>query len=219
MLRFLLGLERGTVITLTDNLEGVVAGINVDALVAEEFSLENNINYQLIDSQLKMSELSIKGAKATILPSLMTSIYYTKTGMGNELTSMQYFPYSAVGLQLQVPILASGSRYTKIKKAQIGYEKAQNTKSMVSDQLLLQERQLKFNLLNAYEQFKTQKESVEISSRVLTSLQNKYNQGMASSLDLTQANNNYLAAQSNYLNAIVNLLQTRVAFDKLMNKL
>ncbi|MGB8359626.1 MAG: TolC family protein [Bacteroidales bacterium] len=219
MLRFLLGVERGTVINLTDNLEGLVAGINVEALVADEFNLENNISYQLIESQLKMSELSVKGAKATAFPTLAGSIYYTKTGMGNKLGSMQYFPYSAVGLQLQVPILASGSRYAKIKKAEINYEKAQNTKSMVSDQLLLQEKQLRYNLLSANDQYKTQKENIDIAARVLKSIQNKYNQGMASSLDLTQANNNYLTAQSNYLNAAASLLQTKVAFDKLMNNL
>jgi outer membrane protein len=218
MLRFLLGVERGTAITLTDNLDNIMAGINVDALISEEFSLESNINYQLTESQLKMSELSLKGAKATTLPTLATSIYYNRNGMGEQLGELEYFPYSAVGLQLQVPIFGSGSRYTKIKKAQINYEKALNTKSMVSDQLLLQEKQLKFNLLNAYEQFRTQKDNVEIAGRVLASFQNKYNVGMASSLDLTQANDNYLSAQSNYLNAIMNLLQTKVSFDKLMNK-
>jgi outer membrane protein TolC len=218
MLRFLLGVERGTGIILTDNLDNIVASVNVDALIAEEFSLESNINYQLTDSQLKMSELSLKGAKATTLPSLATSIYYNMNGMGEQLGEMDYFPYSAVGLQLQVPIFGSGSRYTKIKKAQINYEKALNTRSMVSDQLLLQERQLKFNLLNAFEQFRTQKDNVEIAGRVLASFQNKYNQGMASSLELTQANDNYLAAQSNYLNSIISLLQTKVSFDKLMNK-
>jgi outer membrane protein TolC len=218
MLRFLLGVERGTGIILTDNLDNIVASVNVDALIAEEFSLESNINYQLTDSQLKMSELSLKGAKATTLPSLATSIYYNRNGMGEQLGELEYFPYSAVGLQLQVPIFGSGSRYTKIKKAQINYEKALNTRSMVSDQLLLQERQLKFNLLNAFEQFRTQKDNVEIAGRVLASFQNKYNQGMASSLELTQANDNYLAAQSNYLNSIISLLQTKVSFDKLMNK-
>ena len=89
---------------------------------------------------------------------------------------------------------------------------------MVSDQLLLQEKQLRYNLLNANEQYKSQKENIEIAARVLKSIQNKYNQGMASSLDLTQANNNYLTSQSNYLNAIMNLLQTKVSFDKLMSK-
>jgi outer membrane protein len=218
MLRFLLGVERGTEIILTESLDSLIAAVNVDALITEEFNIEENINYQLIDTQLKMSELSLKGAKATVLPTLSGSIYYTRTGMGDELSHMQYFPYSAVGLQLQVPIFGSGSRYTKIKKAQINYEKAQNTRSMVSDQLLLQEKQLRYNLLSANEQYKSQKENIEIAARVLNSIQNKYNQGMASSLDLTQANNNYLTSQSNYLNAIMNLLQTKVSFDKLMNK-
>jgi outer membrane protein len=219
MLRFLLGVERGTEITLTESLDSIVAAVNVEALIADEFNIEENINYQLISSQLKMSELSLKGAKATVMPTLAGSIYYTSNGMGNELSSMQYFPYSAVGLQLQVPIFGSGSRYTKIKKAQINYEKAQNTKSMVSDQLLLQEKQLRYNLLSANEQYRSQKDNIEIAARVLISIQNKYNQGMASSLDLTQANNNYLTAQSNYLNAVISLLQTKVSFDKLMNKL
>ena len=46
------------------------------------------------------------------------------------------------GLQLSVPIFASGQRYTKIKKAQISLDKARNTKEMVTEQLLLQEKQL-----------------------------------------------------------------------------
>ena len=46
----------------------IIAAVNVDALIAEEFDIEENINYQLIESQLKMSELSLKGAKATVLP-------------------------------------------------------------------------------------------------------------------------------------------------------
>jgi outer membrane protein len=219
MLRFLLGVDRGTEIILTDSLDEIVAGINVDALVAEEFNMDNNINYQLIESQVRMSELSLKGAKATVLPTLSGSVYYTRTGMGDKMFHMQYFPYSAAGLSLQVPIFGSGSRYTKIQKARINLEKAQNTKSMVSEQLLMQEKQLRYNLLNANEQFKSQKDNIEIAGRVLKSFQNKYNQGMASSLDLTQANNNYLTAQNNYISALMNLLQTKVAFDKLMNKL
>ena len=90
---------------------------------------------------------------------------------------------------------------------------------MVSDQLLIQEKQLRSNLVSANEQYVSQKENIEIAERVLKSFENKYNQGMASSLDLTQANNNYLTAQNNYIQALMNLLQTKVAFDKLMNKL
>ena len=219
MLRFLLGVPADTELTLTDSLDGITGQIDVEDLLADEFRLEDNISYQLIESQLAMSELALKGAKASTLPSLAGTIYYNRTGMGDKLAHMQYFPYSAVALQLQIPIFASGLRSAKINKAKINLDKSLNTKSMVSEQLLMQERQLRYNLLNANEQFKSQKANIEIAGRVLESYQNKYNQGMASSLDLTQANNNYLTAQNNYIQALMNLLQTKVAFDKLMNKL
>ncbi len=219
MLRFLLGVPAGTMINLTDNLDDITSKIDVEMLLTDEFNLEDNISYQLIQSQHAMSELALKSAKASTLPSLAGTIYYNRNGMGDELMHMQYFPYSAVALQLQIPIFASGLRNAKIKKAEINLEKSMNTRSMVSEQLLMQERQLRYNLLNANEQFKSQKANIEIANRVLKSFQNKYNQGMASSLDLTQANNNYLTAQNNYIQALMNLLQTKVAFDKLMNKL
>ena len=219
MIRFLLGVGRDTEVILTESLDKIIGGIKIESLLAEEFNMEENVNYQLINNQLMMSELSLKGAKASVLPSLAASIYYNKNGMGDKLSELQWFPNSVVGLSLQVPIFGSGTRYTKIKKAQINLEKAQNTKAMVSDQLLMQEKQLRYNLLSANEQYKAQKDNIEIADRVLKSYQNKYNVGMASSLDLTQANNNYLTAQNNYLSALMNLLQNKVAFDKLMNNL
>ncbi len=219
MLRFLLGVPASTEISLTDDLDMITEQIDVEALLSDEFRIEDNISYQLTESQLAMSELALRSAKASTLPSLAGSIYYNRNGMGDELMHMQYFPYSAVAIQLQIPIFASGLRSAKINKAKINLDKSLNTKSMVSEQLLMQERQLRYNLLNANEQFKSQKANIEIAGRVLESFENKFNQGMASSLDLTQANNNYLTAQNNYIQALMNLLQTKVAFDKLMNKL
>ncbi len=219
MLRFLLGVPGETALDLTETLDDITGKIDVDALITEEFRMEDNITWQLMESQVAMSELALKSAKASALPSLAASIYYNRNGMGDELMHMQYFPSSAVAMQLQIPIFASGLRDARIKKAKINLEKAGNSKSMVSEQLLMQERQLRYNMLNANEQFKSQKANIEIAGRVLKSFENKYNQGMASSLDLTQANNNYLTAQNNYIQALMNLLQTKVAFDKLMNKL
>ena len=123
------------------------------------------------------------------------------------------------GLQLSVPIFASGQRYAQIKKAQINLEKARTTKDMVTDQLLLQEKQLRYNLVNANLQYKSQKDNVEVSKRVYTSTENKFRQGMASSLELTQANTLYLQAENNYVSALMNLLQTKLALDKLLNNI
>ena len=123
------------------------------------------------------------------------------------------------GLQLSVPIFASGQRYQQIKKAQINLDKARTHKDMVTDQLLLQEKQLRYNLVNANLQYKSQKDNVDVSKRVYASTENKFRQGMASSLELTQANSLYLQAENNYITSLMNLLQTKLALDKLLNNM
>lgn len=219
LLRFLLGVGGEIQISLSESLDDIIANVQVEPLLEDEFDLQENINYQLVEDQVRLSELSLKGAKASVLPSLGAAWSYNRAGRGDYMDSLSFANGSYIALQLRIPIFASGLRHTRIQKAKIELDKANNTRLMVSDQLLLQEKQLRYNLVSANEQFKSQKANIEIAGRVLESYENKYNQGMASSLDLTQANNSYLTAQNNYIQALMNLLQTKVAFDKLMNKL
>jgi outer membrane protein TolC len=166
-----------------------------------------------------MSSLALKSQKASVLPTLSGCYSYGVNGMGDKISSQQWFRNSMTGLQLSVPIFGSGQKYSQIKKAQINYEKAKTTKDMVTEQLLLQEKQLRYNLDNANLQYISQKDNVEVSKRVYTSMENKYKQGMASSLELTQANSLYLQSENNYVSALMNLLQTKLALDKLMNNM
>lgn len=219
MFRFLLGVDRETEIRLSEALDDILERVGNESLLDDSFNIEENITYQMVKDQVSLSELSLKGAKASVLPSLGAAWSYNRAGRGDEIGALMFANGSFVALQLRVPIFASGLRNTGIQKAKINLEKANNSRMMVSDQLLMQEKQLRYNLVSANEQYVSQKENIQIAERVLKSFENKYNQGMASSLELTQANNNYLTAQNNYLSALMNLLQTRVAFDKLMNNL
>ncbi|MBE0674659.1 MAG: TolC family protein [Bacteroidales bacterium] len=216
MLRFQLGVSAETKLTLTESLETIVASTDVASVLATEFNVSDNINYKLLEGQEQMSELTLKMQKASTLPTLSTFYSYSKSGMGDKLNDLQWFPNSMLGFQLSVPIFASGDRYTKIKKAQVNLEKARTGKEMLSEQLLLQERQLRYNLVNAREQFNLQKSNIEVSKRIYASVENKYRQGMASSLEVTQANSNYLQAENNYISALMTLLQSKLALDKLL---
>jgi len=219
LLRFQLGVSPGTNIIITETLESLTAMINVDALMSQEFDHRQNVNYQLIEGQEQMSALNLKTQKASVLPTLSGFYTYGTNGMGDKVSELQWFPNSMTGLQITVPIFASGQRYSKIKKAQINLDKARTTKEMVTEQLLLQEKQLRYNLVNANLQYKSQKENVDVSKRVYVSTENKYRQGMVSSLELTQANQLYLQSENNYVTALLNLLQTKIALDKLLNNI
>jgi outer membrane protein len=219
ILRFQLGVPANTEITLTETLENLTNEINVEALISQEFDHTQNIDYKLVEGQELISSLALKSQKASVLPTLAGFYSYGTNGMGDKVSELRWFQNSMAGLSLSVPILSSGQRYARIKQAQINLEKAKTTKDMVTEQLLLQEKQLRYNLVNANLQFESQKENVEVSKRVYASVENKFKQGMASSLDLTQANSQYLEAENNYVSALMNLLQTKVALDKLLNNM
>lgn len=219
LLRFQLGVNAETRITLTQTLEQLTAEINVEALMEQQFDYKQNVSYKLTEGQEQMSALALKSQKASVLPTLAGYYTYGTNGMGDEIGDQQWFPNSSVGLQLSIPIFASSQRYHSIKKAQINLEKARTTKDMVTDQLLLQEKQLRYNLVNANMQYKTQRDNTEVAKRIYTSMENKFKQGMASSLELTQSNSLYLQAENNYVTALMNLLQTKLALDKLLNNI
>jgi outer membrane protein TolC len=219
LLRLELGLSPNTKIIISQDLESLTNEINVESLLSQEFDYKQNINYSLLEDQERLSALTLKSEKASILPTLASFYNYNVNGMGKSISGQRWFQSSSIGLSVSVPIFASGQRYSAIKKAQINLNKAANTKDMVTEQLLLQEKQLRYNLVNANLQYKSQKENVEVSKRVYTSTENKYKQGMASSLELTQANTLYLQAENNYVSALMNLLQTKLALDKLLNNM
>jgi outer membrane protein TolC len=50
---------------------------------------------------------------------------------------------------------------------------------------------------------------VEVSREVYKSLKTKYEQGVISSLELTTADNNYLKAESDYLNSMFEVLRAQ----------
>jgi len=219
LLRFILGTGADTKITLTETLDNFTGNVNVESLLAQEFNLNSNVNFRLMEGQEMMSKLALKNEKASVLPSLAGFYSYGTNGMGDKLSDLRWFQNSMVGVQISLPIFASGQRYSGIKKAQYNFQKATTTKDMVREQLLIQEKQLRYNLVNADQQYRAQKQNVEVSRRVYKSTENKFKQGMASSLDLTQANSLYLQAENNYISALMNLLQTRLALDKLLNNL
>jgi outer membrane protein TolC len=219
ILRFALGVPATTSITLTETLENLTSEINVDTLLSQEFDPKQNVDYKLIEGQELMSSLSLKSEKASILPTLSGYYNYGTNGMGDKVSELRWFQNSMAGLQVSVPIIAGGQRYAKIKKAQINLDKARTTKDMLTDQLLLQEKQLRYNLVNANLQYQSQLENIEVSKRIYASMENKFKQGMASSLELTQANSQYLESENNYITALMSLLQTKLALDRLLNNM
>jgi outer membrane protein len=214
MLRFQLGIEANVDLMLSDSLEALFINMQAESALTLPFNMENNVTYQMMETQEEISKKMLGLEQWNYAPTIAGFYNYN----AKILTSgFDMNPNHLVGLNMSVPIFSSGMRKARVDQAKIEYSMAQTNKSILEDQLTLQEKQYKYNLQSSMENLITQEENVEVAQRVSDSFRRKFEQGMATSLDLTQANGNYLDAESNYLNAIMQVMNAKLQLDKLMN--
>ncbi len=216
MLRFQLGVETDQQLVLTDELTSLFRSLEPESAMVMPFSIENNVTYQILKSQEEINRKLMAMEKWNFAPTLAGFYNYNAKIL---TTGFDMNPNHLAGLTLSVPIFSSGMRKARFDQAKIDYEMAQINRDIMEDQLMLQEKQFKYNLQNTMENYYTQLENVEVAQNVFDSYRRKFEQGMATSLDLTQANSNYLDAESNYLSAIMEVLNAKLQLDKLMNNL
>ena len=216
MLRFQLGLETNVELELTDDLKSLFETMQAESSQDAPYVLYNNISYQIMQTQEEINKKIVGLEHWNFAPTINGFYYYNS----NILTKdFDMNPNHLAGLSMAVPIFSSGMIKARVDQDKIDYNMAQINRDILKDQLLLQEKQYKYNLQNSLENFFTQQENVEVAQRVYDSYRRKFEQGMATSLELTQANDNYLNAENNYLTAILEVMNAKLQLDKLMNTL
>ncbi|MFO7922431.1 MAG: TolC family protein [Bacteroidales bacterium] len=216
MLRLQMGLDADVKISLTDNLDSMVSRSDFLGSLMNPFALQENIDFQMMELQTTIAEKQVDMERAAYLPTVTGFYNYTEKLLKPEFDIQ---PNHVIGLNVSIPIFSSGLRQSRVRQARINLEVAENQKELLSEQLMIQEKQLRYNLNNAIEQYESQKANVGVAQRVFANIKLKYEQGLVSSLDLTTANNNYLQAENSYISAMMQLLDAQVEMDKLLNSI
>lgn len=212
ILRLQLGIKMESPLQVVGNIDDVANSVNLDALLAQKFDINSNLDFQLVEGQSAVKEKQILLQKMSYLPTI--SGFYT---FNAKLIKPEFdmTPKNVVGLKANIPIFASGQRKAAVDRAKLQHESALVDRNLLVDNLYIQSKQLKNNMQTYYEQYQTQKKSVDISKLVYNKFASKFEQGMVSSIDLNTTNNNYLAAESNLLSSMLNLLKAKSEFERL----
>jgi outer membrane protein TolC len=212
-----LGAKPGTILKLTGTLDNILDMEHTKSLMNEEFDINRNYNYQLLKKSEELSQKQVLMAWMNYLPTLSAYYQYSsKTYFGKD-EGMNMTPPNVVGASISVPIFSSGVNAAKVREAKINYRETKNTVQRTEDALMVQERQLRYNLVSAYENYQNQNDNIEVSQRVFNNILNKYKVGMASSLDVTNSSNNLITAQSNYIQSIMELVNAKIELENLLN--
>ena len=223
LLKYQMGIDRETSIVLTDSLEELIRQIDFDASLNATLKLEENLNYQILEEQERLAYMDLKLKKTEYLPTLSAFYSLDYTAQRDEFNFLDrnenWFEASAVGLSLSVPIFSSGLRRAGVNQKQLAYEQAQNSREFAAEGLHVEFLQAKYDFANALEEYRAERRSLELSDKVVSVTRQKYEEGLATSLELTQVNDQYINRLSDYTSAMVEVLNAKIRIDLLMNNI
>ena len=215
-LKVQLGVPVETQLVLTDSIDAILSPESVLNLLSANFVMENNLSYQMLQQQVELAKKNVHMAGWAYGPTI---------GLGYSFTNQQYYgdggmrmtPPNVVQVNVRMPLWSSGKRAAGVVEKKIALEEAKNTLSETTENLEIQYSQLCFNLTNAYETYLNEKENIEVAQRVFASATNKYKYGASSNMELTNASNDLITAQSSYVQAVLALVNAQVELDKFLN--
>ncbi len=223
MLKFTMGYDIEKDIELNNNLETFINPLLISKTESKELDLENHIDYKIVDTQLKAQKLIIRNEQAGYLPNLSAFYSYGKNTSADAWnvykSNVPWFKSSMVGLKISMPIFTGFNRRSKIKQEKINYKKIEDLKYN-TEQSLKKDLSLSYNsLVNAKDTYENDLKGLEIAKRIYERTLVKFNEGVSTSTELSNNEQQYLNSHSAYINATLNLLNSKIAFDKALGKL
>ncbi|MCF8331649.1 MAG: TolC family protein [Bacteroidales bacterium] len=222
VLKFQMGMSIENEITLSDSLASIMASFNLENVGSTGFNVQRHIDYKIISTQERANLLQMRREKTEYLPSISAFYSHQENAMREEFNYFdgnddKWFKSNVIGLQVDMPIFSSGSRLSKVQQAQIELEKTRNQKRQVEQSLKMNVQQARTNYLSALEKYHTQQSSLELSEKIYNRSLTRFKEGMISSTELTQNQNQMLNTQSAYYQAIFELLNSKNELDKAIN--
>lgn len=219
LLKFVMGLPLNAEVDWTDPLESMIAYGTNNEVLTQGFSGNINLDYKLALTNERLMFLNMRNERAQYLPKLNASYSYMQNYMNTDLSfnKDRWFPNSVVGVNLNVPIFSSFMRYNRVQQAKIDLEKAQLQTEMQERQLQLDYARYKADYQFALNQYKNTKQNMTLVENIVNKELVKYNEGMSSSLNLANAQIQYVQIQGGYIQSIMRLVQSRSELDKILN--
>ena len=216
LLKFQMGMPIQDSVVLKDRLEDVNMNADAGETVQDTAFYHNRIEYNLGEINVRLNELSLKNTRSQYFPKLSavgnTSLTYQDNSFG-QLFSTSY-PATYVGLNLSVPIFSGGQRLNQVRESKITLLKSQNDLDNLKNALNLQASKARISYVNGINTLNVQKQNQALAQEVLRVARIKYQQGVGSSIEVTQAETDLVNADNQYIQGLYEALISKVDLDQ-----
>jgi outer membrane protein TolC len=221
MLKWVLGMPEAENLVLEQSLEELVALKMLETMGPNELDIENNVDLKFAQNDRTSETLLYRYEKSKALPRLSAFLNGTYTGNSNEFSftdsNQKWFGSSLLGLNLQVPIFSSLMRSAKTQKAKLAVEQAEIRVSDTRNRLMI-ELEMALNDLNlALKTYATSKEDLALAERIEQKNKIKFLEGISSSFELRQAQQQLYSIQNQYLQSMKAVIDAKTKLETLTN--
>ena len=181
-----------------------------------------NIQYQISEQQVRLSQFNVKLYQYKNLPSLNAFFKQTYSAFRNEFNffaNEKWYPQTLWGLSLNIPVFSGLSRYARTSQAKVTLMKNENNLKQLEQNLQFQELQFRNNVRGAKNKLELQEKNIALAKSIYENEIIKEQIGKGNSITITQKHNQLMMAQSQYIGSMVELFQSQLSLDKLYNKI
>ncbi|HTI09704.1 MAG TPA: TolC family protein [Puia sp.] len=214
VLKQLMGYTGKDSIQLVYDSTQMASEVNVDTTAAIDYS--KRIEYQLLLTQKRLQQADLQYNKWSYLPTLTAgagyNLNYLNSRFGNLYTDN--FPNSYAGLQLSFPIFQGTKRTQNIRIAELQLTRIDwdmvNLQTTISSQYAQALAAYKGYLNDYY----VLKDNLDLAREVFNTIELQYRSGIKAYLDLITAETDLRTAQSNFSNALYQVLSSKLDVQK-----
>lgn len=220
-LKTLAGIEPGLIIELSDSL---ALPSSSNTLTEDDVYNEAKLyraDLKALDLQQQLADQQIKLAAAPMKPFVsLNAQYLLQTQVNNFNYLKAYYPSTPfVGAQVTVPIFNGHRNKAKVKQAKIEKDQSVMRSTNAYEELRSEVKKVVADVQETAARMKTSANVKETARLSYDITQYRYAKGVASRLELTDAELALTTAQSNYLEAVYDYLSAQIELERTMGKI
>lgn len=184
----------------------------------DELDLSDNTTMRQLAIQAEQLANTVKLQKYANIPSLSLGFAYSLNAMANDFkfSEYQWSPYSYVGLSLNIPIFAGGSRNNAIKQAKVQAQELDIQRVDTERQLKIAIRQYLNSMEAAMKSHGAAQSAVETAEKAYNIAQKSYNVGRSTLTDLNDAQLALTQSQLSVVQAIYTFVVAKANLEDIL---
>jgi len=234
LLKFQMNYPQDVPLDVVGSIKDVVVDTDLNGYQTG-WDYRNRPDYKVLEVNQRLQQLNLKNQYAAAVPVIsafanlgyqtqspnVPGVFTTNSGIADQggLGPDKWYSFSQVGVNLSVPLFTGLSRTFRIQQEKLKLLQINNGFVNLKNAVDLEAAQAATAYKNALKSLGVQKENQELASNVAQVTKIKYEQGVGSSLEVTDAENSLRTAQTNFYAALFDAMVAKVDLDKAYGKL